>query len=80
MRRRKKREKFENITKALPIASGIFSLKRGVGLSPVSFWPTRASLLQMLADNGFGKTTVIDDDPVHEHGPGPAITLVARQG
>ncbi len=50
------------------------------GLSPVSFWPTRASLLQMLADSGFGKTTVIDDNPVHEHGPGPAITLVARQG
>ena len=31
----------------------------------------------MLADYGFGDTTIIEDNPSHEHGP--AITLAARQ-
>jgi hypothetical protein len=47
------------------------------GLSPVSFWPTQSELLRMLADYGFGDTTIIEDNPSHEHGP--AITLAARQ-
>jgi SAM-dependent methyltransferase len=47
------------------------------GLSPVSFWPTQSELLRMLADYGFEDTTIIEDNPSHEHGP--AITLAARQ-
>jgi hypothetical protein len=47
------------------------------GLSPVSFWPTQSELLRMLADYGFGDTTIIEDNPSHEHDP--AITLAARQ-
>lgn len=47
------------------------------GLSPASFWPTKASLLQMLNDYGFMDTTIIEDNPTHEHGP--AITLVAKK-
>lgn len=46
------------------------------GLSPASFWPDRESLLRMLADHGFRRTTVIDDNPAHADGP--AITLAAR--
>ena len=47
------------------------------GLSPASFWPTKASLLQMLNDYGFVHTTMLEDDTTHEHGP--AITLVAKK-
>jgi len=47
------------------------------GLSPASFWPTKASLVQMLNDYGFVETTIIEDNTTHEHGP--AITLVAKK-
>lgn len=45
------------------------------GLSKESFWPTLTSLKAMLAQNGFAKTHVIEDDPKHPHGP--AVTLAA---
>jgi SAM-dependent methyltransferase len=46
------------------------------GLSAESFWPTRDGLLQMLTDYGFRDLTIVEDDPLHAHGP--ALTLVAR--
>lgn len=46
------------------------------GMSPTSFWPTRAELLRMLADCGFGQVEVLRDEPNHPHGP--AILLAAR--
>lgn len=45
------------------------------GLSKESFWPTLPSLKVMLAQNGFAKTHVIEDDAKHPHGP--AVTLAA---
>jgi hypothetical protein len=48
------------------------------GLSPTSFWPTRADLLRMFAEVGFVDTTIVEDNPSHPHGP--AITFATRQG
>jgi hypothetical protein len=39
------------------------------GLSAQSFWPTRASLLKMLHNAGFGKCRVTYEQVDHEHGP-----------
>lgn len=39
------------------------------GLSPQSFWPTRASLLAMVRNAGFGKCAVTFEQLDHEHGP-----------
>ena len=39
------------------------------GLSEQSFWPTRASLLAMLRDAGFGKCAVTFEQVDHENGP-----------
>ena len=47
------------------------------GMSVNSFWPTRECLFEMLADYGYVDTTVVEENPQHEHGP--AITLAARQ-
>lgn len=45
------------------------------GMSKSSFWPTLTSLKAMLAQNGFAKVSVIEDDAKHPHGP--AVTLAA---
>jgi SAM-dependent methyltransferase len=47
------------------------------GLSPTSFWPTRASLIEMLGRSGFRKVQVIEADPAHPHGS--CLTLAATQ-
>lgn len=46
------------------------------GMSAESYWPTLAALKAMLADAGFGETTVCDLDRAHPHGP--LVTLAAR--
>ena len=46
------------------------------GLSTTAFRPTLDSLRKMLADYGFQKIEIIDNDPGHQNGP--AVTIVAR--
>lgn len=55
-----------------------FLIKPLSSMSPASFWPTRESLEEMLADYGFTQTMIIEDN--HDHENGPAIALIARQG
>ena len=42
----------------------------------MSFWPTREGLLKILADYGFTRTPILEDNTRHRDGP--AITLAAR--
>jgi hypothetical protein len=54
-----------------------FGLKEPLsGLSPESFWPTRAALQAMLVAAGYPHADVCDDDTAHPHGP--LITLAVR--
>jgi SAM-dependent methyltransferase len=46
------------------------------GMSPQSFWPTLDHLKRMLLYYGFSKTTIIENDENHPHGP--CITLAAE--
>jgi SAM-dependent methyltransferase len=55
----------------------LFAFEALSGLSSASFWPTRDGLLRMLADSGFTRTDVIEDDPGHKHGP--AITVAGHR-
>ena len=52
----------------------LFAFEALSGLSPASFWPTQEGLLHMLADSGFTRTVIIEDNPRHEHGPAIALT------
>jgi hypothetical protein len=47
------------------------------GMSQKSFWPTLDALKEMLADNGFDKTEIINQNSLHPHGP--EVTLVATR-
>jgi SAM-dependent methyltransferase len=45
------------------------------GLSPHSFWPTLASLCNMLTDSGFSEVRLLNNNPKHPNGP--AVTIAA---
>jgi len=47
------------------------------GLSARSFWPVRESLMAMLQDAGFNRSTVLHEEEDHQHGP--IVTLVAQR-
>ncbi|QDU64649.1 tRNA (mo5U34)-methyltransferase [Planctomycetes bacterium Pan216] len=48
------------------------------GMQARSFWPTRDALLRMLAETGFRRLEIVDEEPDHPNG-GPALTIVCRR-
>jgi SAM-dependent methyltransferase len=47
------------------------------GMSAKSFWPTLEALTEMLNRYGFTTINIIEDNPLHPHGP--SITLAAKK-